>query len=189
MSVNAFLKLFMMISRFTAQGLQRAELKLLYRAFRSTQLLRDLSNASLVNKAAHDHQALIGGQTVYQLKEHGPPLRVSGISRGGVRVVLHRRIGRHFNVLGGSLPPVGQRVGGNPQQPCGKRNAAPLEASDVPQRLVKDLGGHVLRRVSVIYAPRDEGIDAVKITFIELGKATRIMLGRLDQEPLVGYIC
>src|SRR6266567_3916504 len=99
----------MLVSRFTAQSFQRPELQLLYRAFGPSELLRDFTNTSLINKAAHYHQSLVGGKTVHQLEEHGPPFHFCNIAGTG-RVVFHWHVRGNLNASGGALPAVSQRV-------------------------------------------------------------------------------
>ena len=93
--------------------------------------------------------------------------------------------GRDFHAACGALPPVSQRVGGDPQQPRGKGHASPLEAAKVPERLVKNVGRHVLRFFAVFHPPRHKRIDAVEVALIELGEPAGIALRRLDQQPFV----
>jgi len=70
--------------------------------------------------------------------------------------------------------------------PGGERNAAPLEPPEVRERLLKDLGGQVLRIGAGRDSPRDIGVDPVEVHPVEIGEAARVPLRSLDQELLVG---
>jgi hypothetical protein len=53
--------------------------------------------------------------------------------------------------------------------------------------LLEDVGGKVLNFGTIVNAPRDVGIHAVEILFVQLGKAARVVLSRFDQEPFFGF--
>src|SRR5262249_21301827 len=86
------------------------------------------------------------------------------------------------------LPAVRQGVGGDAQQPRGKRNAAPLKTPQVHQGLAKDLGSDVLGLIAIANPPRNEGVDAMEVALVKLREPARILLRRFDKEPLVGKI-
>lgn len=50
---------------------------------------------------------------------------------------------------------------------------------------MKDLGGQVLRLPPAAGPTRDEGIDAVEVSLVQLAETDRVSLRGLDQEPLV----
>jgi hypothetical protein len=53
-------------------------------------------------------------------------------------------------------------IGGDTVEPGSKRNAAPLEPTEVGERLLKDLGGQVLGVGAGRDSPRDVGVDRSK---------------------------
>src|SRR5579859_4202929 len=181
-SSSKIVGLFMIAPHITAQGLQGAKLKLLYGPFRAPQLLRNLPQAFLLHKPAEDHQALVFGKALDKLKHHGAPFNFM------VRAGLFQILRRDLLVLRFSLPAVGQRIRGNPQEPRHERNAPPLEAPQLGKRLVEDLRSHVFRFLAVLYPSRNKRVDTGKVVLIQLRKAAWVMLGRLDQEPFAGCI-
>src|SRR5437763_9512174 len=134
-SSSKILFLFMIAPHFTAQGLQGAKLKLLDRPFCAPQLLRNFLQALLIDKPPENHQPLVRWKTLHQLKQHGASLNRL------VRAGLFQNVSRNFVVSRLALPSVSQRIGGDPQEPRHKRNAAPLEVSQLCQCLVEDLRG------------------------------------------------
>ena len=64
--------------------------------------------------------------------------------RGG-----RRQIARVDGLARRALRAIDDRVGGDAQQPGGKRRAAPLESAEVGQRLVKHLRRDVFRRIAI----------------------------------------
>src|SRR5712691_9792208 len=82
---------------------------------------------------------------------------------------------------------IGHCVGGHPIKPGREWCASPLEAREIRERPVKDVGGDVLRLLPVADAPRNESVHAVEILLVQLAKAARILLRRLDQQPLVHF--
>ena len=75
--------------------------------------------------------------------------------------------------------------GRDPVEPGSKRNAAPLEPSEVGERLLKDVSGHVLRVGASRDSPRDIGVDPIEVPRVEIGEAARIMVRSLDESFLV----
>src|SRR5215469_7410023 len=53
---------------------------------------------------------------------------------------------------------------------------------------MKDLSRHFLSRVAVANPASDEGVDAMEVPLVKLGKAARVLLRRFDQQPLVRQI-
>src|SRR5262249_19772985 len=123
-----------------AQILERAELELLDRALRAPERLGDLADAPLLDEARHDDALLIVREPGDELGEHRAPV--------GVGVVYFHRGGRLRRGLAAlarpALPAVGDGVPGDLQEPGRERNAAPLEAAEVRERMVENLGGQVL---------------------------------------------
>jgi hypothetical protein len=54
---------------------------------------------------------------------------------------------------------------------------------------MKDLGSQILDFDTITNSPRHVGIDAVKVLFVQLGKAARVILSSFDQEPFIGFSC
>jgi hypothetical protein len=54
---------------------------------------------------------------------------------------------------------------------------------------MKDLGRKLLSFRTITNSPRNVGIHAVKVLFIQLGKAARVILSSFDQEPFIGFSC
>ena len=52
---------------------------------------------------------------------------------------------------------------------------------------MKDVGGEILGFRTITNSPRHVGIDAVKVLFVQLGKAARVSLSSFDQEPFIGF--
>jgi hypothetical protein len=52
---------------------------------------------------------------------------------------------------------------------------------------MKDLGGEILNFRALANSPRNIGIHAVKVLFVQLGKAARVILSSFDQEPFIGF--
>src|SRR5581483_8108859 len=124
------------------------------------------------------------GQAIDKLEEHGAPFYFRRLSSPGFVLYL-RFICRNFKSAGCALPSISQRVGGDPQQPSRKRNAAPLKTPDVAKRLVKNLGRHVLGFIAAAHAPRNKRVHAMEIAFIKLGEAAGITLRGFNQTPLM----
>ena len=54
---------------------------------------------------------------------------------------------------------------------------------------MKDLGSEILSFGTITNSPRNVGIYAVKVLFVQLCKAARVMLSSFDQEPFFGFSC
>jgi len=54
---------------------------------------------------------------------------------------------------------------------------------------MKDLSGEILNFRTITNSPRHVGIHAVKVLFVQLGKAARVILSSFDQEPFIGFSC
>src|SRR5262249_20116321 len=70
-------------------------------------------------------------------------------------------------------------------QPPDKGNASPLEFLNAGQGLAKNVGGQILRLMPVANAPDDVSIDAIEVLLVQIGKASGVPLGSLDQKSLV----
>src|SRR5712692_3595969 len=107
-----------------SQLIERAELKLLHCPLGASKLLRNFMDAPLLHKTLPDDAALIGGQPVHEAEEPGALfdfLKVYSRTNFG-RIVEAGQLSR------GALRPVGDRIGRDPEEPGGERNAAPFEA-------------------------------------------------------------
>src|SRR5579859_2743883 len=168
-----------------SQVLQGAELKLLYRSFAALQLLRNLTQTSLLGKTPDDDEALVLWKAIHQLEEQGALLGVVV----GAGDFIGLGIGFNLDLLfSRALPAVAQEVAGDSQKPGDKGKAAPLEPADAGKRLVENLGGQILGFVAAADAPHQEGIDAIEVVLIQLGKAGGVSLRRLDQDPFIANL-
>ena len=52
---------------------------------------------------------------------------------------------------------------------------------------MKDLSSEFLSFDAIANSPRHVGIHAVKVLFVQLGKAARVILSSFDQEPFFGF--
>ena len=50
---------------------------------------------------------------------------------------------------------------------------------------MEDVGGKILCFRTITNSPRHIGIDAVKVLFVKLCKAARVLLSSFDQEPFI----
>src|SRR5580698_8242249 len=163
-----------------AQILQTAELELLDGTLAASQMLRNFTDAFLLGKA-HDHDvALVCGQSVHQPEQ---ARAIFHLPEAGLGAEFRRIVDGHFATV--AFRAIDDRVHGDPQKPCSEGNTAPLETLQVGQRLMKHVGGKVFGGVAVTDAPRDESIDPLKMDFVKLGKASRILLGSFHQQTLV----
>src|SRR5262245_4749537 len=169
----------MVVPHAGPQRLERAELKLLDRAFRPSEFAGDFANALLLDEARQDDPSLITRQATDELGQHGLLVDVG-------RNAVGRGLGQRLPPLTRrALPAISQRVPGDAEQPSGKGRAAPLEPTEMGQSVVEDLGGNVLGLAAMAGPAGDERVDAIEVSLVELGEAARVALGRLDQDPLV----
>jgi hypothetical protein len=174
----------MIAPHVAAQSFQGAELELLDGALASPQFVRNLARISLVHKPAQDHQALVRRQPIDKLIQHGAVFRLwlsADVNFGEI-------VRRNSSTSRGALPPVGQGVGRDPQQPSRERRSAPLKAPQAAQSFMEDLSGHVLSFIAIAYPPRHERVYAMEVLFVELGKTAWVLLRRFNQQPLIGKI-
>src|SRR5260370_14557413 len=66
-----------------------------------------------------------------------------------------------------------------------ERASPPLDAAEVGERVMKNLGGQILGFPAATGAARDEGVDALEVPLVQLAEPAWILLGGLDQEALV----
>src|SRR5881397_2376299 len=162
-----------------SEALECAELELLHRALRALELPGDLANALLLDEALDHDIPLVVGQAADEIGEQDPPVDVDHVP-----VVV--RIWRRLTTLARrALPPVGQGVARDPEEPRDERDAPPLEPPEVGERVVKHVGGQVLRLSAVADAPGDERIHAVDVPLVQGPEAAGVGLRGLDQEALV----
>src|ERR1700758_2716640 len=103
---------------------------------------------------------LFGGQSIDELEQRSPPLDFFDLCRTDLRRVDLFLVD---NLSARSLPPVRNQVRRNPEQPCRKRDAAPLKSLQVRQRLMKHLSGHILRFSAIPHPPYRVGIHALEV--------------------------
>jgi hypothetical protein len=85
--------------------------------------------------------------------------------------------------------PAGDRVGGDAVKPGGERRIAPLEAVQVCQRAVEDLGSKIFGLVTIADAAGNEGVNSVEMGLLEVGEASRIALRGLHKAALRVFGC
>ena len=54
---------------------------------------------------------------------------------------------------------------------------------------MKDLRSEILDFRAITNVPRNVGIHAVKVLFVQLREAARVILSSFDQEPFFGFSC
>jgi hypothetical protein len=172
------------------QALQRAELKLLYGAFATGQLLRNFTNASLLHKTLQDHPALVFGKVFDQPKQASPMFDRLEI-RLDARFGRFSRAGCEFS--GGALGLIRYGVGGNPEQPRGERRSSIFVAPQVGKRFVKNIRRQIFRRLPIVYATGDKRIDPFEMKLIQISKLHGVPLRSFNQQTLVwlfrDYFC
>ena len=52
---------------------------------------------------------------------------------------------------------------------------------------MEDVGSKILSFHTIANSPRNVGIYAVEVLFVQLGKAARVLLSSFDQEPFFGF--
>jgi len=164
------------------QVLQSAELKLFHGALTATKLICYFTRTFLLHKPLHDDAALICGEAVDELEEHGALFNFVQAGQVGCISPGVHLLFRH------GLPPVDDRVGGHSVQPCRERCAAPLEALDIGQSLMKHFGSQIFGLLSIVDAPRYESIYAFEIELVKLGEVARVPLRSFDEKAFVSGI-
>jgi hypothetical protein len=101
-----------MTPRLVTQTLKRSELQLLDRAFTPSQFLCDFTDASLIHKSPHHHQALVCRKPIDQLVQHGSPLGFGSHARFSFRFVQRVLATSAMARLAPSA--IAERVSGNP---------------------------------------------------------------------------
>src|SRR5579863_66333 len=171
-------------SGFLAQSLYAAELELFYGAFGAPEGLRNFTDTFFLSEAHLHDLPLLYGKLLHQseqLRAYFDFFRV----RLGARWVVSEGIGLFARA---APPAIRDGVRSDAHQPCSKRSAAPLEAREIRQGVVKHLGGHVLGGLAVTQAPPDVRVHALEVDFIERRKAAGVLLRRLDQPALARFL-
>src|SRR5437660_1350001 len=161
---------------------QSAELKLFHGSFAPAEFLCNLPNALLLYEPQHHNPPLILGKPLYQLEErcallnlfHAEVLRIIG---NGISTLPRR-----------APPPIDDAVRRDANEPRGKRSPTPLERFQVLERMMKDVGRTVFCLFASTHAARNVGVHLIDVALIQLPKARRIALGRLDQKALVRFV-
>src|SRR6185437_1384422 len=136
------------------QVLQSAKLQLLDGSLAAAQLAGDLANALLLDKTQDDDAVLVRREFVHQPKQRGALFHLA--QGDGIFDILGS-VGQ-FSFAAGTLPAVGNGVGGDTIEPGGKGHAPPLKAAQVGQGTVEDLGGNVLGFGAVAHAADHERV-------------------------------
>ena len=68
--------------------------------------------------------------------------------------------------LGDSLGAISNFVRCDPEQPRGKRHAAPFKPRQIFQREMKNIGSKILRRVAIPHPPRDVSVHSFKVHLV-----------------------
>jgi hypothetical protein len=87
-----------------------------------------------------------------------------------------------------ALPAVGDGVGRDTVKPCGEGDAAPLECRNIGQSLMEDFRGNVLDIRARVDTPRNKRVHALEVLLVKIDEARRVLLRRLDEKPLVGFL-
>lgn len=110
-----------MVPQSVAQALQCAKLKLLHRAFASSDVFGDVADTLSFHKTHADDFRLI----LRQLVHHAEDLRAL-LDLLQIGVILGFQIEGLF--AGVALRAIYHRIRGDPVEPCGERDAAPLKS-------------------------------------------------------------
>src|SRR5215471_8560387 len=120
-------KLFMTAPHLATQGLESAKLELLDGSFTSSEFQRDFAHGFLVHEAAENYQALVRRQAVHQLVKQSVALGFGLHGDLGLEIGIGILQGLRAAVLRRPAPAVGQRIGGDAEQPRRERRATPLK--------------------------------------------------------------
>src|SRR5215467_3769167 len=162
-----------------AQVLDRAELKLLHRAFAASEFRGNLSDALLLHKS-HLNDAELGlRKPLNELEQHGAALDL--VCSGRLRAC--QRIPRF---AARTLVMIRDQPRRNSQQPSQERRASPLEFPDVRQRLPKHIRRKILSLVTIADAAGDIRVHAKEILFVKIAKPRGIALRCCNPHLLVG---
>src|ERR1051326_5060946 len=144
------------------ERLDGAELQLLDGALAAAELPRHVGDAALLGEARHEHVALRARQRADEAEEEGTALDVVERCR------LVRVVQRHLPLR---LPrAVAEDVARDGVEPRHERSAALLVPVDAFQRLVENLGDHVLRLPAPPPPPRPPTAHALEVLLVELGE-------------------
>src|SRR5262249_9842953 len=106
---------------------------------------------------------------------------------------IRRRVGaRRFDGRGLTAFPrrargaIGDRVGGDPNQPCAEWCPAPPEALEAGECPVEDLGGQFLPPLPTTGTAKGKRVDELEMAIVQVGELRAIPLSRLDEGTVVG---
>ena len=174
-----------------AQGLERAELKLLDGAFGFTKLMRNFAGAALLDEALVNDVALGFRKLADELEEARAALDdfqvgAREIARCGARIVcgLERMI-RSGSFSGGAFELIRDGVCGNAEEPGSEGKAAPFVGGKMGERFVEHVGGEIFGGGAVTDAVSNESIDALEMKLVERVELRRVVLSSLDKKALV----
>ena len=88
--------------------------------------------------------------------------------------------GGDFALAGGIPPTIMDCVGGDSQQPGFEGESAPFELMKLGECVVEDFGSDVFGFGAIANTRGDEGVNAVKMVFVELREVARVTLRRFD---------
>src|SRR5712672_1359406 len=117
------------------QTLQSAELQLFHSALATGQLVRNFSNALLLDETLVDHPSLVVGKFFYEPKQAST---MFGLLQIRLNARLRRISSADGDLASGALGLVRDGVGGNPDQPRGEGRASKFIASQVGQRFLEN---------------------------------------------------
>src|SRR5690242_3516849 len=163
------------------QVLQSAKLQLLDGSLAAEQLTGDLTNALLLHKTQNDDAVLVRRQIVHEPKQGGALFHLA--HGDGILNVLGG-VGQ-LGFAAGTLPAVGNGVGGHAIEPGSKGHASPLKAAQVGQGTVEDFGGNVLGFGAVAHVADHERVHALEVALVKLAEAAGVALRRFDELALV----
>jgi hypothetical protein len=170
-----------------AQGLERAELKLLDGAFRFLQAAGDFADGALLDEALADNLSLSGGKVVDESEE--ARVVVDGFQIGGGRVWMRfgvLRIVRGRVLARGALVQIGEGVGGYAEEPRCERSAAPFVVGEIGESFVKDFRGEVLGGGAVANAADEKIVDTLEMKLVEGFEFCGVALCGFYKQTLVG---
>jgi hypothetical protein len=173
-----------------AQALQGSELQLFHRALSPGQLVRNLSNALLLDETLVDHPSLVARKFFDQPKQASTMFDLLQIR---LKTRFWRISGANGDLASGALELIRDGVGGNPDQPGGEGRATKFITAQVGQRFLKNVRRQVFRHSSISYTTGDKRIDLFEIKLIEIAKLHWVSLRSFHQQTLVclfrGYFC
>jgi hypothetical protein len=161
-----------------AKSLHGAKLQLLDGAFAASEVARNVADTSLLNKPAEDDTALVVWEQGYELREQGVAFRC-------IRVRCEFDISRWSLQLAiRALPPLGDKVGGDAEQPRDKRRALPLKSVEAGHGLMEDFGSEVFGFLARRDTASDKGVNAIEVSLVKRGEVNWVSLRGLNQVAL-----